>query len=145
MRRLSKETRKRMSIAKTKERHNNWKGGFSISPLGYMLRRIAKNKYILEHRHIMEKHLGRKLKKSELVHHINGNKLDNKIENLQILNWSIHAKIHKSLDKINIKRIKNRKTGTIQRCSNCQRIRILHNLKHFLCRPCYRRMYLNNK
>jgi hypothetical protein len=47
------------------------------------------------HRILMEKNIGRKLLSTEIVHHINEDRLDNRIENLQIVSRSLHNKIHK--------------------------------------------------
>lgn len=55
----------------------------------------GKRIFIDEHRKIMEEHIGRKLKPNEIVHHINGNKNDNRIENLQLMTLSEHTKLHK--------------------------------------------------
>jgi HNH endonuclease len=49
----------------------------------------------LVHRDVMEQHIGRKLRRNEHVHHRNGDRYDNRIENLEILSAKDHAHHHK--------------------------------------------------
>jgi HNH endonuclease len=51
-------------------------------------------KYVLEHRRVMEIYLDRPLAIDEVVHHIDGNKMNNRIENLRIMTRQEHANIY---------------------------------------------------
>jgi len=50
--------------------------------------------YVLRSRYLVEQYLGRYLEENEEVHHKNRNKLDDRIENLEVLTVSQHAKLH---------------------------------------------------
>lgn len=75
-----------------KGNQNAWKGGRTKHPAGYILVMCKNHPYaytkgqVLEHRLVMEKHLGRYLLPKEIVDHLNGIKDDNRIENLVLFN-----------------------------------------------------------
>lgn len=54
----------------------------------------SKNGYVMEHKLVMEKHIGRRLERDEVVHHINHVRDDNRINNLQLMTFKEHASLH---------------------------------------------------
>jgi len=83
------------------ENNPNWHGGRRDDGQGYILiykpehPNKIEGQYVYEHRLVMEKHIGRYLKSTEQVHHINRIKNDNRIENLKLFsNASEHTKFH---------------------------------------------------
>ncbi len=76
--------------------HPSWKGG-KITFFGYRMvihptlrYKNGNSKYVFEHRLVMEQYIGRPLEPWETIHHKNRNKLDNRIENLDILIRKTH-------------------------------------------------------
>lgn len=111
---LSEEHKQKLSIAFKGENNPNygllgkkhpcWKGGRIIQSSGYVL--IKKHNhpnhniggYVREHRLIMERHLGRYLTKEEVVHHVDEDRENNKIENLMLFpDITEHLKYHKEI------------------------------------------------
>ena len=89
------------SNARQGDKGANWKGGRKRTPKGYVMilkkehPRADNNRgYVFEHILVMENHIGRYLNKDEIVHHINGIKDDNRIENLKLMTHSEHTKLH---------------------------------------------------
>ena len=88
--------------------HHNWQGGRVRNEDGYMLVRIDETSpfwamagkrsrwggYVLEHRLVMARHLDRCLVRQEVVHHKNGIRDDNRLENLELKGMGQHHKDH---------------------------------------------------
>jgi hypothetical protein len=114
-------TREKQRIAKTGQRHSEetkrkiseagkgklsgsenpmWKGGKTLDSGGYVLVKMrdhpgaSRQGYVREHRLVMETALGRHLERHEVVHHRNGIKTDNRIENLELMSPSDHRREH---------------------------------------------------
>lgn len=76
--------------------------------MAYLYKTVKRGgKTVLLHRYLMEQHLGRKLESHEVVHHINGDRWDNCIENLEVLGHQEHSAHH------------NQKYSLVSRCAIC--------------------------
>lgn len=102
------------------EKNVNWNGGKTIDRYGYI--KILKPNhpmsdskgYVYEHRYVMSQKLKKVLNKNEIVHHINGIKTDNSIDNLELIMPYMHKYIH-GKEKCNLPKIRQYK----MRCSEC--------------------------
>ena len=84
------------------EQNNMWKGGRSIASNGYVLIRVERSHplsdsrgYAYEHRLVASEKIGRLITSLEHVHHINGDKTDNRPENLEVLTIAEHRLAHR--------------------------------------------------
>jgi|SRR5215510_4072190 len=118
-----------------------WNGGRFLTPKGYVMIYVpdhphttSHHHHIYEHRWIMEQHLGRYLERSEHVHHINGIKDDNRIENLQLLTGAQHNMITHTKDMSSRKCVQCGKNNSYRR----QWYRY-EKTGLFICHDCYDR------
>ncbi len=126
-----------------------YKGG-SVNHNGYKLICIS-GKRMLEHRHVMEVHLKRKLEPGEVVHHKDHNRLNNSLDNLELIpTHSIHLKQHLCTGY---------RSETQKECSRCHVIKLrtefnlstgrllgrLNDRNTSECKACRAIWYVNNR
>ena len=86
------------------EKNPRWSGGTYINKQNYRMIHDDKNRWRVEHRIVVERIIGRDLKRHETIHHINENKLDNRPENLYYYpNDSLHKRHHGLKNKPELK------------------------------------------
>lgn len=90
---ITPEHRQNLSIAQYKRYENSKKGEY-LNQDGYLRITTKENHIKLVHVVLMEKRLGRKLKKNESIHHADGNKTNNSDENLILMTTREHRALH---------------------------------------------------
>ena len=93
VKRSGKWTCKKCSLTKRNKNNSSKIGSTRINSNGYVLEK-TKSGWVQQHRVVIQLAIGRELYSHELVHHIDGNKTNNVIENLRIESWGDHTKHH---------------------------------------------------
>lgn len=79
--------------------HPRWKGGRRVRGDGYIEVWVGPYETIPEHRLVAAKNLGRPLREGEVVHHINGDRTDNRWENLEVMANAEHSRLHNKAEE----------------------------------------------
>jgi hypothetical protein len=133
-----------------------WKGGRFVNDKGYVLviappdypfpESVAQVGRIREHRMVMELHLGRALTRSEVVHHINGDRADNRIENLEVhTSHSEHMREHAEDGADRMRKATAATRSIPATCSKCGGAYRTNARSTGVCAPCRAPAYEANR
>ena len=88
------------SLSRKRERGSNWNGGVRVTKRGYRQvlspehSRADSSGYVMEHILVWERETGFPVPDGCCIHHLNGNKSDNRIENLCLMSFGAHTTFH---------------------------------------------------
>jgi hypothetical protein len=92
------------------EKNGFWRGGRSVASNGYVLIRVGTDHhladvrgYAYEHRIVAEQKMGRRLEKGEIIHHVNGDKTDNRSDNLEVVKGNAGHFLHHRKEGSNLR------------------------------------------
>ncbi len=117
-------------MARVKSGDSRW---MVTPPLGYEGKTYIGGRYVYEHRLRMEQHLGRLLRSGEVVHHRDGNRLNNRIENLELVTQRTHGHKHRLPP--------NTKCGSCDKPIHVSPYKLRHGRPVFCGRPCIGKFY----
>ena len=97
------------------EKSPSWKGGKYVDVNGYMRTKVGGlGRYKLDHHSIVEDFIKRPLKNKEIIHHINFDRMDNRIDNLYLFRTKAqHTKYHRFLRRHNLNGTNNQLTSNL--------------------------------
>lgn len=102
-RKHSEETKRKVGQAQEGAKGNSWNGGLSMNKEGYIYERQKDHHfanstgYVFQHRLIYERYYGCSLLPRAIIHHIDGNRANNDISNLELSSQSKHCGNHNKL------------------------------------------------
>lgn len=88
------------SLSRKRERGSNWNGGVRVTKRGYRQvlspehSRADSSGYVMDHILVWERETGFPVPDGCCIHHLNGNKSDNRIENLCLMSFGSHTTFH---------------------------------------------------